>query len=403
MRIYLYNEGLARFATESIASVDAEYIAPNRENIEMVCMHLTNYAINKSNQNFVYNESAEQMDTGHKRSLTSVIRTLKERGYDTDSLWQQIKDMIIKTFLSAQPVLAHHYKSCQPDNYANNMCFEVLGLDVMLDESFKPYLLEVNYTPSFSTDTPLDKLIKKNVIRDCLTLMNITHRTKTEVLSTSKETMMKRMLTGKKDRLSQEEKAELSRKAQEKRDEWEDQHLGGYERIYPTENIRPIYAKMLEYSQNCYEDLTGTSKRRSNIDIKRNVKKELTTQVSANMRTTIKNEELEKIYKKPPMNPFNKTATAIKYERRINKSCVKMSTSEADEHHTEPIPERMDKPLDKPAEKPSQPTNETYYSTRHQQPPLPRKAPSSSERNIHPIFKVMEKRDSGNYLRPRLF
>jgi tubulin polyglutamylase TTLL6/13 len=73
----------------------------------------------------------------------------------------------------------------------------------MLDESFKPYLLEVNYTPSFSTDTPLDKLIKKNVIKDSLVLMNITHRTKTEVISTNKEVMMKRMLTGKKDRVSQ--------------------------------------------------------------------------------------------------------------------------------------------------------------------------------------------------------
>jgi tubulin polyglutamylase TTLL6/13 len=131
-------------------------------------MHLTNYAINKTNQNFVYNESDEQMDTGHKRSFTSVIKTLKERGYNTDELWNRIKDMIIKTFISAQPVLSHHYKSCQPDNHANNMCFEILGLDIMLDDTFKPYLLEVNYTPSFSTDTPLDKLIKKNVIKDSL-------------------------------------------------------------------------------------------------------------------------------------------------------------------------------------------------------------------------------------------
>jgi tubulin polyglutamylase TTLL6/13 len=86
-------------------------------------MHLTNYAINKTNTNFVYNESDEQMDTGHKRSLTSVFKTLKERGFDTDGLWTKIKDMIVKTFISAQPVLSHHYKSCQPDNYANNMCF----------------------------------------------------------------------------------------------------------------------------------------------------------------------------------------------------------------------------------------------------------------------------------------
>jgi tubulin polyglutamylase TTLL6/13 len=43
----------------------------------------------------------------------------------------------------------------------NNMCFEVLGMDVILDHKLKPYLLEVNHSPSFTTDTPLDSAIKR--------------------------------------------------------------------------------------------------------------------------------------------------------------------------------------------------------------------------------------------------
>jgi tubulin polyglutamylase TTLL6/13 len=46
-------------------------------------------------------------------------------------------------------------------------------MDVILDSKLKPYLLEVNHTPSFSTDTPLDKTIKKGLIRDTLLLMDI--------------------------------------------------------------------------------------------------------------------------------------------------------------------------------------------------------------------------------------
>ena len=38
-----------------------------------MCMHLTNYAINKDNPNFEFNEDAESADTGHKRSLTAVL------------------------------------------------------------------------------------------------------------------------------------------------------------------------------------------------------------------------------------------------------------------------------------------------------------------------------------------
>lgn len=35
-------------------------------------MHLTNYAINKDSEDFVFNEDAKRDDVGHKRSLRAV-------------------------------------------------------------------------------------------------------------------------------------------------------------------------------------------------------------------------------------------------------------------------------------------------------------------------------------------
>ena len=61
------------------------------------------------------------------------------------------------------------------------MCFEVLGMDVLLDHKLKPYLIEVNHTPSFTTDTPLDKSIKKGLIRDTLLLLNINGKNKVRI------------------------------------------------------------------------------------------------------------------------------------------------------------------------------------------------------------------------------
>jgi tubulin polyglutamylase TTLL6/13 len=52
----------------------------------------------------------------------------------------------------------------------NNMCFEILGFDIYIDHELKPYVLEVNHTPSFATDSNLDAIIKKNVIKDALIL-----------------------------------------------------------------------------------------------------------------------------------------------------------------------------------------------------------------------------------------
>lgn len=53
------------------------------------------------------------------------------------------------------------------------MCFELLGFDVILDSDLKPWILEVNHSPSFSTDTPLDFKIKKNLIADTFRLLNL--------------------------------------------------------------------------------------------------------------------------------------------------------------------------------------------------------------------------------------
>ena len=58
------------------------------------------------------------------------------------------------------------------------MCFELFGFDILLDENYKPWLLEVNHAPSFEADTPLDHQIKYNLILDTLILANVTSKSK---------------------------------------------------------------------------------------------------------------------------------------------------------------------------------------------------------------------------------
>lgn len=60
--------------------------------------------------------------------------------------------------------MAHSYKSSRPKNEQLELCFEVLGFDILLDSQLKPWLLEVNHTPSFQTDSNLDYKIKYNLI-----------------------------------------------------------------------------------------------------------------------------------------------------------------------------------------------------------------------------------------------
>ena len=55
------------------------------------------------------------------------------------------------------------------------MCFEILGFDIFLDDKLKPWILEVNHSPSFSTDSPLDFKVKKNLVADTIALLNLSY------------------------------------------------------------------------------------------------------------------------------------------------------------------------------------------------------------------------------------
>ena len=134
MRIYIYEEGLARFATSN-------YEKAKKKNLKDNFVNLTNYAINKNSKNFIFNTSDRNMNIGHKRSLTSIYNLLKTRGIDIDPIKEKIDQLIVKTLLVGKPMLEHIYGLSQTDNLTNDLCFHILGFDVILDEFLEPILL----------------------------------------------------------------------------------------------------------------------------------------------------------------------------------------------------------------------------------------------------------------------
>ena len=58
------------------------------------------------------------------------------------------------------------------------MCFEILGIDIFIDDKLKPWLIEVNSLPSFATDSPLDKKIKYDVVYETIAMLNMNQKRK---------------------------------------------------------------------------------------------------------------------------------------------------------------------------------------------------------------------------------
>lgn len=73
---------------------------------------------------------------------------------------------------------------------------------MIIDEKLKPWLLEINYTPSFTTDTPLDRTIKKGVIKEAIEIMNMNPRQKTLYEKKERERITQLTIMGRKKRLT---------------------------------------------------------------------------------------------------------------------------------------------------------------------------------------------------------
>lgn len=157
LRIYLYSDGLVRFASCKYSTTISSL--SNR------CIHLTNYSINKMNP-FYQNNTGDNYQ-GHKWSLKTLWNYLKKQGVNVHNIWESIKDIVIKTIISGEAMVSSLTRANLKSPYS---AYELFGFDILLDEALKPWLLEVNISPSLHSTTPLDVEIKEPLVCDVLNI-----------------------------------------------------------------------------------------------------------------------------------------------------------------------------------------------------------------------------------------
>lgn len=158
--VYLYEDGLARFAT-------SQYDISSLTNI---FSHLTNTSINKLSpctvtSNAVLDCEKQDVGPGCKWTIAQLKLYFEAHNIPFKKIWAKIKTIVLLTLLPiAQDVKNHN----------SGGCFELYGFDILLDEKLKAWLLEVNLSPSLTVDTQIDIDVKRPLMEDTVDLISLT-------------------------------------------------------------------------------------------------------------------------------------------------------------------------------------------------------------------------------------
>ena len=241
LRVYLYEEGLARFCTKP-------YKAPSEENAKETIMHLTNYAINKKQDNFVCTNDGA---SGFKRTLTSVWKWLDDHGHSSQKVIDSIAHLSVATLLAAQPTLVNTTRNLNITSRDDRGLagFELLGLDVLLDQDLKPWLLEVNHSPSFACENDIDKKLKRQLLIDTLSLLHVSTRY-SRILRARDKSEAAMRLNGAPPRCA---RGDDGGKIRQLRLRHEERNTGGFNRIYPA----PLGSEQAEL----YQEIEAAARR----------------------------------------------------------------------------------------------------------------------------------------------
>ncbi|XP_064238374.1 probable tubulin polyglutamylase TTLL9 isoform X2 [Aotus nancymaae] len=150
LRAWLYRDGFARFSNTrfTLNSIDDQYV------------HLTNVAVQKTSPDYHPKKGSKWMLQRFRQYLTS-----KHGPQAVETLFRDMDNIFIKSLQSVQKVII-----------SDKHCFELYGYDILIDQDLKPWLLEVNASPSLTASSQEDYELKTCLLEDTLHVVDMEAR-----------------------------------------------------------------------------------------------------------------------------------------------------------------------------------------------------------------------------------
>ncbi|KAG5187924.1 tubulin-tyrosine ligase family-domain-containing protein [Tribonema minus] len=149
LAVWLYGAGFARFSGQRYTQ--------ERGSMGNVYVHLTNVAIQKKAEGY-------DRGVGCKLALHALklLLTARHGAAAVDELFHDMECLVVRALLSVQAAIVQ-----------DRHCFELYGLDVVVDDALKPWLIEANASPSLSAEHATDAALKRQLVSDALDVVDM--------------------------------------------------------------------------------------------------------------------------------------------------------------------------------------------------------------------------------------
>ncbi|RHY34358.1 hypothetical protein DYB32_000994 [Aphanomyces invadans] len=176
-KAFFYNEGFVRICTHRYSTDSAD--------LGNLFMHLTNSSIQKHghmdqvayvarrchaavrhvwrSENPVHHADATEAG-GTKASLAYLWSRLAAANAPVDAIKAAIVDVIVKSLVAGEDSIPYQVNS-----------FDLYGYDILLDDQYRPWLIEINSSPSMARENHLDYVIKDALLYDTMRVVNPLH------------------------------------------------------------------------------------------------------------------------------------------------------------------------------------------------------------------------------------
>jgi hypothetical protein len=102
------------------------------------------------------------------RILSEEEKNIKSQGSSISNVFFKRVHTLIKNVLTV-----YTGQICSSDKFSNNICFQLFGVDVAVNDKLNPMILEMNKGPDMGAKDERDSQIKHTVVRDIMRLVNV--------------------------------------------------------------------------------------------------------------------------------------------------------------------------------------------------------------------------------------